>query len=54
MTGLREVPVRIAVLTDEGALETQIVENLLRSDIHPSRRRKAFVHCWTAKEPAIP
>jgi len=33
--GLREAPVRIVVLTDAEALETQIVENLLRSDVHP-------------------
>jgi hypothetical protein len=32
LAGLREAPVRIVVLTDEEALETQIVENLLRSD----------------------
>ena len=40
--GLREVPVRIAVLTDEEALETQIVENLLRSDIHPFEEAQGF------------
>lgn len=42
MTGLREVPVRIAALTDEEALETQIVENLLRSDIHPFEEAQGF------------
>ena len=40
--GLREVPVRIATLTDEETLETQIVENLLRSDIHPFEEAKGF------------
>jgi ParB family chromosome partitioning protein len=40
--GLREVPARIAELTDEEALETQIVENLLRSDIHPFEEAKGF------------
>ena len=40
--GLREVPIRIAVLTDEEALETQIVENLLRSDIHPFEEAQGF------------
>lgn len=42
MTGLGEVPVRIAALTDEEALETQIVENLLRSDIHPFEEAQGF------------
>jgi len=40
--GLREVPVRVATLTDEEVLETQIVENLLRSDIHPFEEAKGF------------
>jgi len=40
--GLQEVPVRVATLTDEEALETQIVENLLRSDIHPFEEAKGF------------
>jgi len=40
--GLREVPVRIAALTDAEALETQIVENLLRSDIHPFEEAQGF------------
>ena len=40
--GLREVPVRIAALTDEEALETQIVENLLRSDLHPFEEAQGF------------
>src|SRR5579871_2683908 len=40
--GLREVPVRVATLTDEEALETQIVENLLRSDIHPFEEARGF------------
>jgi ParB family transcriptional regulator, chromosome partitioning protein len=40
--GLREVPVRIAALTDAEALEAQIVENLLRSDIHPFEEAQGF------------
>src|SRR5208282_5963456 len=32
--GLRELPVRIVALSDEEALETQIVENVLRADVH--------------------
>ncbi|MGB2642183.1 MAG: ParB/RepB/Spo0J family partition protein [Candidatus Acidiferrum sp.] len=42
LAGLREVPVRVATLTDEEALETQIIENLLRSDIHPFEEARAF------------
>jgi ParB family chromosome partitioning protein len=40
--GLREAPVRIVVLTDAEALETQIVENLLRSDVHPFEEAQGF------------
>jgi ParB family transcriptional regulator, chromosome partitioning protein len=40
--GLQEVPVRIAALTDSEALETQIVENLLRSDVHPFEEAQGF------------
>jgi len=40
--GLQEAPVRIVVLTDAEALETQIVENLLRSDVHPFEEAQGF------------
>jgi ParB family transcriptional regulator, chromosome partitioning protein len=40
--GLREVPVRIAALTDAEALEAQIVENLMRSDVHPFEEAQGF------------
>ena len=40
--GLREVPVRVATLTDEEALETQIIENLLRTNIHPFEEAQGF------------
>ena len=40
--GLQEVPIRIAALTDAEALETQIVENLLRSDVHPFEEAQGF------------
>jgi ParB family transcriptional regulator, chromosome partitioning protein len=40
--GVQEVPVRIAVLTDAEALETQIVENLLRTDLHPFEEAQGF------------
>jgi ParB family chromosome partitioning protein len=42
LAGLPEVPVRVVTLTDEEVLETQIVENLLRSDIHPFEEAKGF------------
>ena len=31
--GLQEVPIRIADLTDEEALETQVIENIQRTDV---------------------
>src|SRR3984957_10718371 len=40
--GLQEVPVRIVDLTDAEALETQIVENLLRTDLHPFEEAQGF------------
>src|SRR5882724_11182520 len=40
--GLSEVPVRVAALTDEEALETQIIENLLRTNIHPFEEAQGF------------
>jgi len=42
LAGLREAPVRIVVLTDAESLETQIVENLLRSDVHPFEEAQGF------------
>jgi ParB family chromosome partitioning protein len=39
---LREIPVRIAALTDEEVLETQIVENLQRADVHPFEEAQGF------------
>src|SRR5260370_695873 len=40
--GLSEVPVRIVDLSDEEALETQIVENILRADVHPFEEAQGF------------
>lgn len=40
--GLAEVPARIAELTDAEAQEIQIVENLIRSDLHPFEEAQAF------------
>ena len=40
--GLQEVPVPIVALNDEEALETQIVENILRADVHPFEEAQGF------------
>src|SRR5258708_20729067 len=40
--GLSEVPARIADLSDEEAVETQIVENVLRADVHPFEEAQGF------------
>lgn len=40
--GLCEVPVRVSVLSDTEAQETQIIENLLRSDLHPFEEAQGF------------
>src|SRR5271168_2845532 len=40
--GLPEVPVRIVALTDAEALETQIVENIQRADVHPFEEAQGF------------
>ena len=36
------MPARIADLSDEEALETQIVENVLRADVHPFEEAQGF------------
>jgi ParB/RepB/Spo0J family partition protein len=40
--GLKEVPVTVRELTDEQALEVQLVENLQREDLHPLEEAEAF------------
>jgi ParB family transcriptional regulator, chromosome partitioning protein len=40
--GLQEVPVRIAALTDDETLEAQIIENLIRTDVHPFEEAQGF------------
>jgi ParB family chromosome partitioning protein len=37
-----EIPVRIVVLTDAEVIETQIIENIQRSDVHPFEEAQAF------------
>jgi ParB family chromosome partitioning protein len=43
LAGLDAAPVRIVELTDAQALETSIVENLQRRDVHPLDESSAFV-----------
>lgn len=40
--GLSEIPARIVEMTDQEALEAQIVENLQREDIHPLEEGMAY------------
>jgi ParB family chromosome partitioning protein len=43
LAGLDSVPVRIVELTDAQALETSIVENLQRAEVHPLDEANGFV-----------
>ena len=43
LAGLDSVPVRIVELTDAQALETSIVENLQRRDVHPLDEATGYV-----------
>lgn len=40
--GLREVPVRLSTFTDSEAQEAQLIENLLRADLHPFEEAQGF------------
>src|ERR1700687_5050590 len=40
--GVLELPVRIVVLTDAEAIETQIIENIQRADVHPFEEAQGF------------
>jgi ParB family transcriptional regulator, chromosome partitioning protein len=40
--GVQEIPVRIVVLTDAEAIETQIIENIQRADVHPFEEAQGF------------
>ena len=46
------VPVRIADLSDAQALETSIVENLQRRDVHPLEEAQGFAALMRLEEPA--
>jgi len=45
------VPVRIVNLTDAEALEAQLVENLIRSDVHPLEEAQGFRALLNLEEP---
>ena len=45
------VPVRIVNLTDAEALEAALVENLIRSDVHPMEEANGFLALLTLEEP---
>jgi len=49
--GLEHVPVRIVELTDAQALETSIVENLQRRDVHPLDEAQGFAALMRLEEP---
>lgn len=40
--GLREVPVRVSTFTDAESQEAQLIENLLRADLHPFEEAQGF------------
>jgi ParB family chromosome partitioning protein len=52
--GLQEVPVRIAVLSDHETLEAQIIENLIRTDVHPFEEAQGFRALLERKGPDTP
>ena len=45
------VPVRIKQMTDAEALEAQLVENLIRAEIHPMEEAQGFRALLTLEEP---
>ncbi len=49
--GLETAPVRIVELTDAQALETSIVENLQRRDVHPLDEAQGFAALMRLEEP---
>jgi ParB family chromosome partitioning protein len=51
LAGLETAPVRIAELTDAQALETSIVENLQRRDVHPLDEAQGFAALMRLEEP---
>ena len=51
LAGNKSVPVRIVELTDAQALETSIVENLQRRDVHPLEEAQGFAALLRLEEP---
>jgi ParB family chromosome partitioning protein len=51
MAEVATVPVRIKHLTDAEALEAQLVENLMRRDVHPMEEAKGFHALLNLEEP---
>jgi len=51
MAEAETVPVRIVNLTDAEALEAQLVENLIRADVHPMEEANAFRALLNLEEP---
>jgi len=51
MAEVATVPVRIVHLTDAAALEAQLVENLVRSEIHPMEEAQGFRALLDLEEP---
>jgi len=51
LAGLETAPVRIVELTDSQALETSIVENLQRRDVHPLDEANGFAALMRLEEP---
>jgi ParB family chromosome partitioning protein len=49
--GLETAPVRIVELTDAQAIETSIVENLIRADVHPMEEASGFRILLDMEEP---
>lgn len=42
MAGLTEVPCRVAQLSDEAVVELQLIENLMREDVHPLAEAEGY------------
>lgn len=51
LAGQESVPVRIVELTDSQAIETSIVENLQRRDVHPLEEAQGFAALLLLEEP---
>jgi ParB family chromosome partitioning protein len=51
LAGLETAPVRIVEMTDAQALETSIVENLQRRDVHPLDEAQGFAALMRLEEP---